>query len=107
MVIANWTSAAREDLDAIYLYLARVSRRPQIAYKIDCEIRDLCDEYANLSSQGHELGTRCNDLDEDLRSVTHKRWVILFRRVPHTIEVLAVVDGSRSYERLFRERGDL
>jgi len=104
MAKAEWTQAAAEDLDSIYLYIAREARRPRVAKNVDQAIREHCDKYATLTSSGNLLGTDCSDLRPGVRSFTHQRWVILFRPVNETIRVLAVFDGSREYAELFKQR---
>lgn len=105
MAQAEWSRSAINDLDEIYFYLARKAGRPEVAKRVDQAIRDHCDEYAALMSEGRtELGTARNDLGDGIRCFTHQRWVILFRVLQHGIRVLAVVDGSQDYGTLFNLR---
>jgi len=41
-----------------------------------------------------------------VRSFTHQRWVILFRPLDDTIQVLAVFDGKKEYTRFFKADGE-
>lgn len=106
MAQAEWTRLASEDLEAIYLYIAYESRRPIVAQKVFRTIADLCDKYATLFAAGNVLGSDCSDIAPGLRCFTHQRWVILFRPLPASIRILAVVDGGRDYCGLFLDRSN-
>jgi plasmid stabilization system protein ParE len=99
---AMWAPIAEADVEAIYEWIAHRDGRRQTAKKIVREIRQKCDEYAGIFASGSVIGTARPDLGESHRVVAHKRWVIMFRPIEGSIEVLRVLDGSRDYTQLFR-----
>jgi len=98
MSLAEWTQDAVTDLEEIVVYIAIQDRRRETAKKIAQEIRDKADLYATQP----EAGRDARELGEGIRTFTHKRWVIIYREISASIEVLRIVDGSRDYDRLFQ-----
>lgn len=103
MAKAIWTPEAREDLKGIVLFIARRDRRTVTAAKIAREIKTKCDDYATHFAKGNVTGTHRPELGEDHRVFSHKRWVIIFRPIDKSIEVLRIVDGAQDYPTLFGE----
>jgi len=101
---AEWSRDAEDDLREIFRYLAFQDHRAEVARKVVHKIRLHCDQYAELFTGGHTIGTEHSDLQTGIRSFTHQRWVVLFRPLEKTIRVLAVFDGSREYAQFFEER---
>ena len=104
MAIAEWTSEAVADLEKVVDYIAQQANRRSVARDVYDAIRRHCNDYATLIEGGNILGTSCPDLGAEVRLITHQRWVILFRPYKNTIEVLAVFDGSREYEKVLEDR---
>ena len=100
---AKWTRPAREDLKSIALYIGRTDHRSIAAAKIAREIKTKCDDYVDTYTAGSEIGTTCPELGGNHRSLSHKRWVIIFRPSSDGIEVLRVVDAARDYPSLFAD----
>lgn len=94
---ADWNGIASEDLMEIGRYIGRTQHRPSLAAKIMREIRNHCDFLAQFPYSG----TARPDLGHDVRVTSWNRWVIIFRPVPHGIDVLRVVDGGRDWAKLF------
>ena len=101
MTQAEWTPDAVLDLANIVDYIAEEAGRQSVARKVYFGIKETCNNYASQFGAGHVLGTERPELGVGIRSVTYKRWVILFRPVRNTVQVVAVVDGSRDYDKLF------
>lgn len=94
---------AERDIEEIYEWIARRDGRRLTAKKVIRELRQHYDDYANLFAAGAIIGTARDDLGEDYRVFTHKRWVIVFRPAVDGIEIMRALDGSRDYPRLFQE----
>lgn len=92
------TPTAARDLDEIFDYIAIEGGRPATAEKLIRDIGAKCQIYAAQPG----MGTARPDLGEDLRVLSHKRYVIVFRPLADGIEILRVVDGARDYPHLFR-----
>lgn len=105
MAIAAWTSEAVSDLEQIVDYIAEQANRRSVSRKVYGGIKSLCNQYATFFEAGNVLGTNRPELGEQVRVVNYQRWVVLFRPYETTIQVLAVFDGSREYEKIFEERG--
>ncbi len=99
--IARWSPESLEDIDRIYEYIAYDSVRPNVAAAIYRAIIDECEATAKLIAGGHIIGTSRPDLGDGCRVVGYKRWVIVFRIVDDSIDILRIFDGSRDYPDLF------
>lgn len=105
MTRATWTPEAVADLDSIVDYIAEQAGRRSVSREVYDDVKAICDQYASYFARGHVLGTRCPEMGEEIRLVTYQRWVILFRPLGNSIEILRVFDGSRDYTRTFRGPG--
>jgi toxin ParE1/3/4 len=97
MPLAYWSELAVEDLKQIGRYIGRQQHRPSTAANIMREIRDHCDYLA----RSPQSGTSRQDLGDDIRITSCKRWLIVFRPANDGVEVLRIIDGSRDFEQLF------
>ncbi len=96
MLFARRTQAAEEDLQEIAFQIGLLSRRPNVADKIIDELIEQANNLA-ITSQIATIGTEAPEIGRDLRLFCHKRWVLIFRYMPHGIDVLRIVDGSQDY----------
>jgi plasmid stabilization system protein ParE len=103
MAGAIWTQEARKDLKGIALYIGRQEQRVSTAARIIRDIKAKCDEYATHFRAGSVLGTHRPELGAQVRVISHKRRVIVFRPCKQGIEVLRVIDGAQDYPSLFGE----
>lgn len=103
MAMTEWTQLAEGDLERIYEWIAEREGRRITAKLVVRRLRDHCDEYASIFASGSTIGTARPDLGAGARTLTHQRWVIVFRPIDAGIEVLRVVDGSRDFDRMFHE----
>jgi len=104
---AKLAQQVEEDLRAIFRHIAIIDKRPETARKVVHEIRQHCRKYADAFAAGNVIGTDRSDIGEGYRTFSHQRWVILFRAIEKGILVIAVVDGSRDYDKLLKLRGNL
>jgi len=89
---------AREDLKAIYRYLAERSK-PATG-----RLRQVFLEKFRLLAGQPLLGEARDDLAKDLRMFTAGNYVILYRPAEHGIEVAHVVHSARDIEVVLRGR---
>jgi len=94
----QWTPTAEKDLEEIAYYIAVEDGRPSVADRLIDAIVRKCEQYSNQPV----MGSLESDLGENLRSFSHKRYVVIYRPTDDGIEIMRVVDGSRDYPRLFR-----
>jgi plasmid stabilization system protein ParE len=97
MPSADWSERAVEDLKQIGRYIGRQQHRPSTAANIMREIRDHCDYLA----RSPQSGTARQDLGNDVRITSCKRWIIVFRPAHGGVDVLRIIDGSRDFKRIF------
>lgn len=105
MAVARWTSLARDDLKKIGLYIGREQARPSVAARVMRDLKSKCDEYSAAFANGSVLGSCAEELGDNCRVFSLKRWVVVFEPSGEGIEVLRVFDGSRDYPRLFGQQG--
>ncbi|MGC1274275.1 MAG: type II toxin-antitoxin system RelE/ParE family toxin [Planctomycetaceae bacterium] len=91
---------AWRDVVAIARYLGEVRRNPSAARKLIDEFECKAAVYARQP----KMGDLRNDLEDDLRSFTFRRWyVAVYRPLADGIDVLRVFDGRRDYAKFFFE----
>lgn len=96
MLVARRTQSAEEDLEEIAFQIGLLSRCPNVADKIIDELIDHANNLA-ITSQIATIGTEAPEIGRDVRLFSYKRWVLIFRYMPHGIDVLRIVDGSQDY----------
>lgn len=102
MLRLGFTSAARRDLVAIETYIAEHAGEA-VADTFLAGLHDLCVRVASLPGL---LGTARPDLAPDLRSTPHRNYVVYFRYVDKTLEVVAVLHGKRDARAYFGDDED-
>ena len=96
-----WSAQAEADLEEIVLYLRR--RNLEAAQRVHAEILDRVQRQAQFPLTG-----RVRDAwMPGLRSVSVTPYVVVFRVVADTIEVVRVLHGSRDVARIVREETEL
>lgn len=95
------TDLAASHLDEIWDYIAVENFRPESARRV---IKKLYDTFEYLG--GHPgAGTARNELRPGMRSFSPRKpaqnYVVFFQRLAETVEIVAVVHGSRDYQRMF------
>jgi plasmid stabilization system protein ParE len=91
---------ANGDLASIAAYIADRSGNRAIAERFTDELRRRCGHIAAASIR---VGRPRPELRNDLRSVTHKNYVILFRYVEDVVEIVNVIEGHRDIPAIFRD----
>lgn len=86
---------AEADLDAIWLYIARDS--PAAADRFIDGVLRTCRTLADSPSMGRSR----QELGHQLRSFSHRSYVIVYRPIRGGIEVARVVQGRRDIGALF------
>jgi toxin ParE1/3/4 len=91
----SFTPLAVEDLDGILHYIAQ--DRPETAVRIVAEIRQKCEFLA----QHPDVGERRPEISDVHRCWSVRRWVIIYRVLPGSVEIHRVLDGARDVDALF------
>jgi toxin ParE1/3/4 len=94
----RFTARARADLESIATYIAEQSGSRTTAERFTGELRRKC---ADLAAAPIRMGRARNELRPDLRSHPHKSYVIFFRYIGDTLEVVNVIEGHRDIPSLF------
>lgn len=97
MPAAIWSPEAGLDLEQVAFHIAVHDGRPATADRIVREVHKLCD----LIATQPEMGEAPPKLGPGLRVFSYKRWMIVYRAVENSVEVLRFVDGARDYNQLF------
>lgn len=96
----NFTESGREDLDAIAVYIAQSSGSRRTALQQKKKLTARCKKLAGLPQT---MGRDRSDLAPGLRSVTEGSYVILFRYVDETLEIVNVIEGDRDFPAIFAD----
>ena len=85
---------AREDIEAIWLYIA--------ADDIDIadSILDRIDRRMRMLERHPELAPLRPDIAAEIRALLVERWLVLYRCAGDEVQISRVVDGSRDFKRL-------
>jgi toxin ParE1/3/4 len=92
MARLRFSANAKDDLDSIAEYVARKSGSRAVAERFTAELRVKCQELASAPIQ---MGRSRSELRPDLRSHPHKGYVIFFRYVGETLEIVNVLERHR------------
>jgi toxin ParE1/3/4 len=91
------THPARDDLEAIWAYIARDSA--ESADRLVDRIHELCLLYASQP----EAGTRADHFGPGLRYFSAGNYVVFFRHESDSLLVIRVLHGARHIDDLFRD----
>ena len=91
----HFSPTAKCDLQEILRYIAR--DKPRAAVSFVAQIKRIC----SMLGRSPYLGTKCDELQTDLRYYTHGNYVIYYRIVADGINVARVVHGARDQSTLF------
>ena len=92
---------AKDDLIQIKRYIAKESGSQKLALEYTRKIRKQCRKLTGLPG---EMGRLRPELREDIRSFPYGNYVIFFRYVGNSLEVVTIIEGHRDIEALFEER---
>ena len=87
--------SAQQDLLEILEYIARESGSAEIAERFVTQLRQQCVKLATFSST---VGRARPELRQDIRSFPFRGYVIFFRYVGETLEIVDVLEGHRDID---------
>ena len=88
----RFLKSAEADLVSIAWYIATQSNSAEIGSQFADALRRRCEEFARLPAT---LGTSRSDLLPELRSIPHRGYVIFFRYVEGSVEIVNILHGRR------------
>jgi toxin ParE1/3/4 len=100
MARLRYTAAANDDLVSLTTYIADQSGSRALAERFANRIRRKCREIAHAPIL---LGRPRPELLPDLRGFTFGNYLILFRHLGETVEIVNVIEGHRDIEAIFRK----
>jgi plasmid stabilization system protein ParE len=98
-----YLGSARRDLSEILKYIARESGSVTIAQRFTERLRQQC---ARLAALPGAVGRPRPELRADIRSFPFRGYVIFFRYVGETFEVVDVLEGHRDVDAYFGGKDD-
>ena len=96
----RYSSEAVDNLAAIAAYITITTDSEKVARGLVEQLRARCRKIAALPGT---LGRSRSDLRPDMRSVAYKNYVIFFRYLDDTLEVVAVLEGHRDIVTYFAD----
>ncbi|MEA2871813.1 MAG: toxin ParE1/3/4 [Hyphomicrobiales bacterium] len=96
----RYSAEANEDLASIAAYIADRSGNRTIATRFTDELRH---RRGDIAAASIRMGRPRPELRNDLRSVMHKNYLILFRYVDDIAEIVNVIEGHRDIPAIFRD----
>ena len=99
MARLRYTATARDDLISIITYIADRSGNRAVAERFADRLRAKCQEIADAPIR---LGRSRPDLLPNIRSLTYRNSMILFRYVGNVVEIVNVIEGHRDIDAIFR-----
>jgi plasmid stabilization system protein ParE len=96
----RYTSEAVDNLADIAAYIATSASSVSLAEGFVAQLQEKC---ARLASLPGTLGRDRPELRPDLRSFAFKGYVIFFRYLDDTLEVVAILEGHRDVAAYFQD----
>jgi plasmid stabilization system protein ParE len=100
MARLRYTTTAQDDIVSLTTYIADRSGSRAAAERFAGRIRRKCREIAAAPIR---LGRARPELLPDLRGLTFGNYLILFRHLGDTVEIVNVIEGHRDVEAIFRK----
>ena len=97
----RFSAAAKDDLDSIAEYIANESGSRKIAERFAAALRSKCRDLARAPIQ---MGRPRPELRLDPRSHPHRNYVIFFRYVGDTLEIVHVLESHRDVTAFFEDK---
>lgn len=98
----RYLDSAKSDLLSIFDYIAWESRDAVVARRFVDLLRARCRHLATLPGQ---MGRPRPELRADIRSFAFRGYVIFFRYIDDTFEVVNILEGHRDIGRYFVDEG--
>jgi toxin ParE1/3/4 len=95
----RFSTAAKDDLNSIAEYIADTSGNRDVAERFTSELRQKC---SDLAAQPIRIGRPRPELMVELRSFPFKGYMIFFRYIGDTFEVVNILEGHRDIAAFFR-----
>lgn len=89
---------ARRDIKNIREYIRNESQSKKIAEAFALRLLEKCKDIAN---QPFKAGRLRPELGEDLRSYVFDNYLIFFRYIDDSMEIIAFIEGHRDIEAIF------
>ncbi|GGF77143.1 hypothetical protein GCM10007301_41340 [Azorhizobium oxalatiphilum] len=96
----RYLPAALRDLGSIFDYIAERNDHPATARSFTARLRKRCRQ---LASTPGLLGTARPELGPDFRCLPFRDYLIFFRYVDGTVEILGIIEGHRDASRWSRK----
>ncbi len=96
----RYLEQAKTDLIRIKRYISTASGSNELALKYTEKLRQQCRKLAELPGT---MGRARPELMEDVRSLPHDSYIILFRYRGSLLEIISIIEGHRDIEELFRQ----
>lgn len=93
----GFAPVAREDLDAIALYIAEDNPERALSFVAELEAR------AALAAERPNSFPARDELAPGLRSILHGRYVLFFRELDDEVRIERVLHGAQDLQRIFRQ----
>ena len=94
------STQAIDDVERIAEYVSTASGYASIGERLGDQIFDRCEQLVSLPTT---MGRPRPELRADLRSVAFKGYVIFFRYVGETLEVVNVLEGHRDIDSFYSD----
>jgi plasmid stabilization system protein ParE len=101
MPVLRFTEAALNDIKTIASGIAEASASGATGARFAGQLFEKCEHLASLPGM---MGRARPDLRRDIRSIAYKGYVIFFRYVDDSLEVVNVLDGRRDIDAFFRDK---
>lgn len=99
MYYLRYLEQAKLDLLHIKRYIAKESGSNALALRYVEKLRQQCQQLSNLPGT---IGRARPELIEGLRSLPCGNYVILFRYIDDTLEVVSIIEGHRDIDDMFQ-----
>jgi plasmid stabilization system protein ParE len=93
-------ASARRDIADIYRYIVEASGSVAVAKRFTRQLTDQCRHIGSLHSM---LGRARSDLEEGIRCIPFKNYMIFFRYLDDVVEIVNVIEGHRDIDAMFRK----
>lgn len=94
----SYTERAKSDLLVIHRYISQESGSAKTAYAFTKKLREKCKQLASITGV---IGRERPEIIKGLRSHAFGNYVIFFRYVEQTFDVVTIIEGHKDIESHF------